>query len=284
MLGLLIVSGVALGGLYILIATGLTIVFSVMDIPFFTHAGIIVLGFYLTYWLTVLGYNFLLAAIISMMVCASLAVIIEKTVIKKMYDRPPIQMFMAVWGLLILIQSALLAYTGAYRVFVPPILPGAIKILGTFISYDWILLILASLSVVLVIHIFLKKSKFGKAIRAVSQDKAAASTLGINIGRVRMFVFAIAGMCAGIAGSLLGIVGGISPYATDFVIMVAFCVIITGGMGSIPGTVIAGFIIGFVSAIAGYVSGDFREAIIFLVPVIILIIKPGGIVAFERRK
>jgi branched-chain amino acid transport system permease protein len=281
-----IVNGLCIGSFYVILALGLVLPFAVFKIPWFTHATMVMLGGFITYSsLFFLGLDLFVAIIISIVGCVVVISVIEKFVMRSLYGIPHFQFFVSIFGFYMIIQYSALAIWGIFPRLPPPFLMRSIEFGPIRISLMFLIVLIVSVFVMLTIFYFLKKTKLGKAIRATSQNSDTANILGINIDRIRLIVFIISGILAGLAGSFLFLLYRVDPFVADYVIMKVFIVMILGGMGSLIGTIIAGFAVGISEVfIVAYVTSAFGDAILFMVVIAFLLIKPTGIYKTERRR
>jgi len=280
-----LINGFFLGSLYVLFAMGLTLPFIVFRVPWFTHAALVMYGGFFTYISCVLwGLNFWLAMAIAAGCCALIAVVLERGVLHYLYDMPHAQLLVVIFGLYTVLQFTAIAAWGVESKSVSNFAPGMIILGGTRIPVSNLIVLVFGLVAIFMVHYFLKKTKLGKAIRATSQDYGTASILGINVNRVRTIVFLITGIFAGLAGAFLVSLFKVDPFMADYVIMKVFIVIVLGGFGSILGTIAGGYIVGMLeSLIAGYISSQLRDPILFSIVILILLVRPTGLFAKEKR-
>jgi len=281
-----IINGISLGSLYVLFALGLTIVYSVLKLPWFAYAVILVYGGYFTYsFCFMFNLNFWYGMIIGIILCILISVILERLVVRFLYNIPHFQTFVAIFGIYMCMQYISLAIWGASAKPVPSFTNIILTIGSIRVPLKIIVIATVGIITISLLHLLLKKTKFGKAIRAVSQNYETAGTLGINIHRVRTGVFFISGLLAGVSGAFFGTVHTINPFIADFVIMKTFVVIVLGGISSIRGCLISGYFVGILeSLIAAYVSSDFRDAILFGIIILIMFIRPSGFIKIEGRE
>lgn len=285
-----ILNGISLGSIYALIALGYTMVYGVVELINFAHGEILMVGTFAAFFaITVLGANFVVAVIIAMIAAALLGVLIERIAYKPLRKSSRLAVLITAIGASLLLQNGgLMVFGTDYRAF-PRILPNyQFKFFNgdvTITSYQ--LLILA---VTLVMMIFLQyvvqRTKVGKAMRAVSWDKDAARLMGINVDATISITFAIGSAFAAVAGVLLGLY-----YNTVYPLMglmpglKAFVAAVLGGIGLIPGAFTGGFLLGIVEAlVSGYWSTEWRDPFVFAILILILIVKPSGILGKDERE
>ena len=280
-----LINGLSFGGLYLLFSLGVTITYLILKIPWFAHATLILLGGYFTYTFVELGLNFWIAAAISMTFCPIIAILFEKFFLKPFYRLTHAQFFVVVFAFYTIMQYFAYKIWGIQNQSVAPFATTIFSIGDVRISGETIFITCLSIISIFVIWAFLKKTRSGKAIRAVSQDSDAASVLGINIGSTRALTFLISGIFAGLAGSLFIGTHSINPFIADYIIIKIFIVIIIGGFGNLFGTLIASFALGISeSFIAYYLSSSLKDVFLFLFVILFLLIRPHGIFEIKRRE
>jgi branched-chain amino acid transport system permease protein len=276
-----VVNGTALGSVYALIAIGFTLIFGVLRLLNMAHGEVYTVGAYLAYAGVVsLSWSPWLALPLAVVAVFLLAIGIEKIAFKPLREAPhfiPLVSTIAVST--ILLELIRIAY-GPYMFGFESILPAASFDLGLFrINMAQAFLIAVSLSATVAVQVFLKYSKWGKAIRAASQDLVVGRLLGINVDRVIGLTFALGSALGAVAGILIAMyVGAIYPDMGFVALVKAFTAAILGGMGSVPGAVLGGFALGIVESLgAGYLPSGFSDALPYVVLFFVLLFLPGGL-------
>lgn len=266
-------------------AMGLTLCFIVFKVPWFAHAVLVMLGAFFAYYLCFWGLNFWTAMAISMGLCALIAALIERTVVRKLYTVPHAQLLVAVFAIYMIVQYGAVAAWGVHPRAAPSFLPLIIKFAGFRVPAEHVIVLVFGAIAIFVVFLFLRKTKIGKAIRATSQDSDTASILGINVNSMRSIVFVLSGIFAGTAGSFLVALYKVDPFIADYIIMKTFIVITLGGFGSVLGAIVGGYTVGIVEClIVGYISSDLRDPILFFAIIVFLLIRPTGVFGVERRR
>lgn len=276
-----LINGLTLGSVYILVGIGLTLVFGILHIPNFAHGALYMLGGYVTFMgMTSLGLHYILAIIISMIVVALIAVLMERAVFHHLRNAPPIHDKIAAIGIMLFLEALVLLIWGSeYRNMNTPY-GGTLNLASVTITTQRILIIAVSIAVVLILYWFLKKTMVGASIIAMAQNREGAYLVGINANKVAMMTFAISGALAAIAASLATPINLLFPAMGHLVIMKAFIIVIIGGMGSIPGAIFGGFLLGITESLgATYISNDYKDLIAFFLLVVIMTWKPKGLFA-----
>ncbi len=278
-----LINGLTLGSVYILVGIGLTLVFGILHIPNFAHGALYMLGGYVTFMaMTSLGLHYVLGIIISMIAVALIAVLMERGVFHHLRNAPPIHDKIAAIGIMLFLEALVLVVWGAeYRNMNTPY-SGTLNLGAVSISTQRIIIIAVSVIVVLILYWFLKKTMVGASIIAMAQNREGAYLVGINASKVAMMTFAISGALAALAASLSTPINLLFPAMGHLVIMKAFIIVIIGGMGSIPGAIFGGYLLGITESLgATYISSDYKDLIAFVLLVIIMTWKPRGLFAKE---
>lgn len=273
--------GVANGCIYILLATGLNLIFGVMKLVNFAHGQLLMVGAFVAYEATtMLGLNPYLSIFVAMGLVAFIGVLLEKFAFRKVRGTEKLNEIFISLGLIYVFQNvATLLWERNYNLRIPSPLEGLGVTFGEVsLGYDRILAMVV-VSVTLVGLVLLtRKTKFGLAMRATSQKSDAAMLMGINISRVYIYTFAVGAALAGAAGALYGILFPFNPAIGALPTIKGFAIIIIGGLGSIPGAVIGGLLYGIAENLAVYLLGGiWQDAIAFTLLIIVLIIRPTGL-------
>ncbi len=276
-----IFNGLTLGSIYTLVAIGLTLVFGILHIPNFAHGSLYLIGGYVTLMvMKATGVHYFIAIIVSILVVALLGVLMERIVFHPLRNSPPIHDNIAAIGMVLFFEALVQLIWGTeYQRMLTPF-GNNISIAGVAMTGQRILVIVVTVIVVVLLTLFLKKTMMGASILAMAQNREAAFLVGINANKVAMMTFAIAGALAAIAASIASPINLVFPAMGHLVILKAFVVVIIGGMGSIPGAIIAGLILGLTESMgATYISNDYKDIIAFLLLIIIMTVRPKGLFA-----
>ncbi|RFU64163.1 branched-chain amino acid ABC transporter permease [Bacillus sp. V59.32b] len=276
-------NGLTIGSVYSLVALGLTLVYGILHIPNFAHGALYMLGGYITLtMMTSLGLHYWLAIFVSIIVVGLAGVFMERFVFHPLRDAPPIHDKIAAIGILLFLEAFAQFVWGTDYRSMPTPYDQVINLFGITFTLQRMLIIVAAIAVMILLYLFLKKTFIGSTIIAMSQNREGASLVGINTNRVAMLTFMISGGLAAIACSLAAPINLVFPGMGHLVILKAFVIIILGGMGSIPGAIIGGYILGFSESLgATYISNDYKDIIAFVLLVIILSVRPKGLFAKE---
>ena len=272
-------NGLILGSIYVLLSLGLTVIFGTLGVVNFAHGALYMLGAYAAYSIvTLLGINFFLAILICPVIVGAIGMLLERTLISKLYKLPHFYNLLLTFGLMFIIQDAIkIIYGPEGEPFnIPQILGGAVN-LG-FMVYPkyrlFILLITAFLA--LGVWLFIAKTKLGAIIRAGTDDSEMTDALGINISRTFTFVFGIGAALSGLAGVLSAPIQGVQPLMGMDILIETFIVVIIGGMGSIGGSVLAGIIIGELVTLGIVFWPPIAITLMYIFMAVVLITRPRG--------
>jgi len=275
-------NGVMIGSIYVLIALGLVIILSMMDIVNFAHGQLAMLGAYVILnFMNHLGVNFWFGLLIAMAIISVLAFVIEKGVIRptRMRKLPLLIAGIATVGLAMVIEEvAVLLFGRTQQTIQAPF--GAQSINLGVIQLSTMRLLIPILVLVLVagLILFLYKNRVGRSLRAVSQDSEAASLIGINVDNALSIGFMVSVALAAIAGAFLAQMMPIDPYMGLTMSLKGFAIIIVGGMMSLRGAILAGFILGIGEVmVSGYIGSSYKELFFFAAMVLVLLVKPSGL-------
>lgn len=277
-----LMNGLSLGAIYALIALGYTMVYGILQLINFAHGEVFMLGAFISYYLIgVLGMNPLLAIVLSMALCAVVGVLIERLAYKPLRNSSRISALLTALGVSMLIQNiGIKVFGGAPKAFPVIVKKAELFKIGevTVFNHD-VIIIVVSVLLMVGLEIIVKYTKVGKAMRAVAFDKDAAKLMGIDSNRIISYTFAIGSALAAAAGVLYAMrVSTIEPLMGSMPGIKAFVAAVLGGIGSIPGAVIGGLIMGISEMmVAGYISSTYRDAIAFGILILILIVRPAGI-------
>ncbi|WP_152385676.1 MULTISPECIES: branched-chain amino acid ABC transporter permease [Achromobacter] len=280
----LIVNGLMLAGLYIGLSIGLTLIFGVIKVVNFAHGEFLMIGLYTTYLLTTYtglsAYSALIPVILLLFV---LGFIMQKTVIQPLLNAPPHMQIFATVGVSTFLMNLALVVFGAdvHRT------AGAgdltpVSVMGISIVPSQLLTLCVSIVVAILLQLFLSRTFTGMSIKAVSQNRNSAALMGVNVNRVYAITFGLGCACVGLVSVLIARQYPVFPTVGTYFVLVAFVIVVLGGLGNVTGAVLASFIIGIVDSLAGYyVSLALKEVVYFSLFILILIVRPMGLVGKE---
>ncbi|KAI3610285.1 hypothetical protein D8I24_0547 (plasmid) [Cupriavidus necator H850] len=271
-----VANGVMAGSIYGLLAVSLALVFGVLEVPQFAFGAYAMLGGYVVALLAGHGYWF--AVPVAVLVIALLGIVVQVLVFDPLRNAPPGTLFIAAFGLLLVLQGLALLLFGPNNRTVAEPLPGGIKVLGASITYQRIFVVCAVLATMVLLNTFLRRTSIGRSIRAVGQSHTGALVVGLSPRRIGLVTMAIGSGLAGLSGALLAPISQVYPTMGDGLVLKAFIIIILAGMGSINGALVGGLIVGLCESFgAAYLSLAFRDAYPIVLLILVLIIRPQGL-------
>lgn len=275
--------GLVIGSVYMLLATGLTLIFGVMKVINFAHGELMMTGAFLTFLLWyALGLNPYLGVFLSMAAVGLVGIAIERLGFRPIRGSAKINEIFFSIALILILQNALArAFVPYFREYAQIKTPYAVRVfdLGLVnLRYDFAILLTLTWAIMLGLYVLLFRTGFGRAMRGTSQNRVASTLIGIDVQRIDMVSFGIGAALAALAGSLYGIINPFSPYAGTMPAIKAFAVIILGGLGSVRGAVIGGLLYGIVESFATFfLGGSWRDAVAFVLLILVLLVRPEGI-------
>ncbi|HHT35560.1 MAG TPA: branched-chain amino acid ABC transporter permease [Firmicutes bacterium] len=277
-----LINGIALGSTYALIALGYTMVYGIIRLINFAHGDIFMLGAYFgLIAISTFKLPLVPAMLLSMLAAAVVGIVLDRVAYRPLRQSPRITVLITAIGASLLIQSLSQLIFGAdFRSYPATAIPIKIIRLGSVIITNRQIIIFGTAIVLMILlHLIVNYTKFGKAMRAVSMDKEAAQLMGINVDRIIALTFAIGSALAAAAGILVGILyNSVDPYMGTLPGLKAFVAAVLGGIGIIPGAVIGGFLMGIAeNLVVAFGSSTYRDAVAFAILILILLIKPSGL-------
>lgn len=284
-----LINGISLGSIYALIALGYTMVYGIVKLINFAHGDVFMVGAFVGFYsITILELTFFPALLLTMAVTALFGVIIERIAYKPLRNATRIAALITAIGVSLLIEYGFIYFRGAQPEAYPSgVLPSEkISILGVSVNSQSIFILLTSVVLMIILQFVVHKTKIGKAMRAVSFDAEAAKLMGINVNNTISATFAIGSALAGAAGVIFGVYySKIEPLMGIIPGLKAFVAAVLGGIGIIPGAMVGGLLLGVVESLvsaAGY--SLWRDAVAFIVLILILIFLPSGLFGKNRRE
>ena len=285
-----LINGVSIGAVYAIIALGYTMVYGIAKMLNFAHGDVIMVGAYISFCVTnYLGLPAVVSILVAMVVCTVLGILIEGLAYKPLRGTPSLAVLITAIGVSYLLQNAAqLIWGAAPKNFTSIVTFQPISVAGgeLVITGEAIITILASALIMVLLTLFTTRTKTGKAMRAVSEDRAAAQLMGINVNRTISLTFAIGSALAAIAGVLLcSTVPTLQPTTGSMPGIRAFTAAVIGGIGSMPGAMLGGILLGIIETFSKkYISTEFSDAIVFAVLIVILLVKPAGLMGKQVQE
>ncbi len=274
----LVVSGLLAGGLYALVALGLSLVFGVMRVINLAHGALLMLGAYTTYWLFALfGLNPFLSLLVSVPMLFVVGAILQKLFVHRVVEAPELSSLLLTFGISIFIANvAMLAWSSDYRSV--EFLTGSFILGQIAFSKPRLISFSVALGLTGLALLFLHRTKIGKAIRATSQHRDVAQICGINVRRIDMITFGLGAGLAGAGGSLVSIMFAVYPEMGLIYVFKSFLVVVLGGAGNYPGAFFGGLLLGLVEGLASlFLTAQLSEVIAYIFLVIVLLVRPAGL-------
>jgi branched-chain amino acid transport system permease protein len=281
-----LVNTLILGGTYALLGIGLTLIFGIMRVVNFTHGELYAFGAYAVFALSMLlGANFFLALVLALLGGMALGALIEIVLLRPMRGADIDTTMLVMIGAWIIMQNLeMLTWGGVAKAVVTPFPEVPLVIGPVSVSYLRVFVLVMALVLIAATYFLINRTKLGKAMRATFQDADTAALMGVSINRIYTATFAIGSGLAAAAGALLGPVFLAFPTMGDLAALKSFAIVILGGLGSITGATIGGFILAFAEELgAGYVSSGYRDAMGFVIIILVLMFRPTGLFARAER-
>ena len=277
-----LINGISLGSVYAIIALGYTMVYGIAKMLNFAHGDVIMIGSYVVFvTVSTMGLPPMAGVLLAVAVCTLLGMTIERIAYKPLRGASPLAVLITAIGVSYLLQNvALLIFGADTKSFTSVVTLPAIKLAGgeMTITGETVVTILSCVIIMIGLTAFINKSKAGQAMLAVSEDRGAATLMGINVNGTIALTFAIGSALAAIAGVLLcSAYPSLTPYTGSMPGIKAFVAAVFGGIGSIPGAFIGGILLGVIEILSkAYISSQMSDAIVFSVLIIVLLVKPTG--------
>lgn len=281
-----ILNAIVLGGTYALLGIGLTLIFGIMKVVNFTHGELYSFGAYMVFMFSaMLGLNFFLAILVAMVLGVVLGAVIEFVLLRPLRGANIDTTMLVMIGAWIAMQNLEQFSWGGVAKSISHPFPSDPLVIGD-VSVSWIRVFVFCFAILLIAgsYFLINRTKLGKSMRATFQDRDTAALMGVNINAVYTATFALGSGLAASAGALLGPVFVVTPTMGDLAALKAFAIVILGGLGSIVGATIGGFILALAEELgAGYISSGYRDAMGFALIILVLIYRPTGLFALKER-
>jgi branched-chain amino acid transport system permease protein len=281
-----VLNGLMIGGIYALMGIGMTLIFGIINVVNFAHGEFYMLGaFGVLTLFTFMGVPYLLALALTALIFFFFGAVIERLILRPVRNQPVDVPMLATIGLSIFLANmALIIWDPSPKDIGMPFPLIAIQMGPVSLTPIRVFVFFAALLIILGSHLFLRYTTLGTAIRATFQDRDAAALMGVNTSLVNLFTFAWGTALAAVAGGLLGPIFQVFPTMGNIVSSKSFAVVIAGGLGNFPGAILAGLLLGVAESLgAGYISSGYRDAIAFILIIIVLIFRPTGLLGKASR-
>lgn len=282
-----LINGLVMGGVYALMALGLTLIFGILDQVNFAHGELYMIGAYgAFYFLDLFGVGYFMAMFMAMVIVAILGVFYEWLLFRPIRGLGHLPAIISSLGASIFLWNLSLKLFGSTpRQMRTEVSEVVITFFGISITLQRLLVIIIALGLIILLYLMIKKTRLGKAMRATAQNPEMAALLGIDINRIAEVTFLIGGALAGAAGSLIGPIFLIYPAMGLMACLKAFVVVILGGLGNVMGAVIAGFALGIIESLgAGFISSAYKDFFAFIVLILVLWARPEGFLGKTAKK
>ena len=282
-----LINGISLGSVYAIIALGYTMVYGIAKMLNFAHGDIIMVGAYVCFFATgQFGLPPIAGVLLAMVVCTILGMVIERLAYKPLRQAPSLAVLITAIGVSYFLQnSALLLWKSDPKVFTSVVPGGSLTLGRVNITYVSLVTVLSCVVIMLVLSFFTGHTKMGKAMRACSEDKAAAQLMGNDVNRTISMTFAIGSALAAVAGVLLcSTYPTLMPTTGSLPGIKAFTAAVFGGIGSIPGAMLGGILLGIIEIFAKAFNTNISDAVVFAVLIVVLLVKPSGLLGKTVRE
>ena len=282
-----VVSGLLLGGVYGVVASGLTLIFGVLRIINFAHGAVMMLGMYASYWLWVwLGVDPYLSVLLTAPAFFVLGMGIQRVVIEPNRAAAEHNQLLLTLGLALFLENlALVLWQGDFRTLRVPYANASFVIGDALVEVSRLVAAGGAVLIALALFVFLRRTDVGKAIRALSEEREGAMLVGIDVARIRAVAFGIGSACVAVAGALITPFFYIAPDVGESFNIMAFVVVVLGGMGNFIGALVGGLIVGLAESLgAALLPGSLKQLVVFVIFVLVLLFRPEGLFGGARGR
>lgn len=282
-----IVNGLIVGSIYALVALGLTLVFGVLTVPDFNQGAIFMFGAFIVYFMVAeWGWPYLVAIVAAVVLCGLMGAFVGEAVYMRLMDAPHTFLLIAALGLFLVFENGALFLWGSQARSVSTMFSGeTVDIAGVLLTWERIIAFVVTLVAIAVLQLFLRKTRFGKAMRATAEDRPVASLMGINLKQIERGTMLLASGFSGLAGALLAPLLFVFPAMGTDIILKAFVIVVLGGLGSVPGAIFGAWILGVSESLGSfYIGAAWRSSVAFLVLIAVLLVRPRGLFNTATQK
>ncbi len=282
-LGVQIFNGLILGLIFVLIASGLSLIFGVLGVINFAHGDLLVVGTYSAWAASKATGSFFLGVAVATVVVAAIGLLIERSMLQFTYTRSPILQFLLTLGIAEILREGVQIIWGRQnKIFqLPDWGTGSVDLVLFSYPVYRLFVIAVTLIILLGLYLFLNRTDIGIVIRAASRDRDMTGALGVNVERVFIIVFVLGAALAGIAGALIGPIRSVSPTLGVDLLIPSFVVVIIGGLGSLRGSIIGGLIVGQILVLSSFFFSGFGRVLVFASMAVVLLLRPRGLYGRE---
>jgi branched-chain amino acid transport system permease protein len=275
-----VVNGLTLGAYYALVAVGLALVFGVARLVNFAHGEFFMLGAYILYY--AYGVNHLpypLVVLLAILGLGAFGALFHEVIYKPVMHRTwSVQLIATLAASFILANGAIIAFGSTQRAAATPLVTEVLTVGGVHVAYQRLVILGVAIVAFLGLQQFIQRTRFGRAMRAIAQNREAAQVLGVDLAQVTLLTFVVSAALTGLAAALVAPLYLIFPTVGSLLTLKAFAVVVIGGMGNVGGALIAAFVVGVAEALgAGYISVEYRDAIAFVLMIAVLLWRPLGL-------
>lgn len=283
-----LINGLSVGSVYALMAVGYSLIYSLLNFTNFAHSITVTIGAFSTFFfLLFVMQNLYVAILVGIAAGGLLAMIIQLTSYRPMLKRNVRRVYLMIVGLGVSVMGdnlVIILFTGRFRIYPVNFSTDAINIFGASVGAVDIIIFFMSIFVLVIVEIFIQKTRSGLAIRSASFDLDTTSLMGVDVSKLILIVFLIAGSLAGMAGTLLGAKYTAYPTIGTYMTTKAFISSVVGGLGSVPGAVLGAMVLGVCETmVAGYISSPFRDLFSYAILILILLVRPSGLMGKQSE-
>jgi branched-chain amino acid transport system permease protein len=273
----IIVNGLVSGSTYVLVALGFTLIFGIMRVLNFAHGELYMMGCYAVYIYASAGLNYFAALVLGAITVGLLGVLFERTLFRWVIGREVNGLIVAL-GLSVALRALALIIFGPDEIAVPRPVSGSFRFGGIFVPYDRVLVCGLALAIMLLFYFFLTYTRLGLAMRAVAQDERIASAQGVRPAVIYAAAFGLGSLLAGLAGGLMAPIYTVDPTIGESAMSKAFIIVVLGGLGSIPGAVVGGLLLGLTESLfSTLIDGTVAAMLVFVLVVVVILVRPEGL-------
>jgi branched-chain amino acid transport system permease protein len=273
-----VLNGLVTGSVYSLVALGLTLIYGTMQVPNFAHGQLFMLGAYIAYASTRAGLHYWAALLVAVAAVAVLGVVLERLVFRPLRDAPHLNSMIAALGTMLFLEAVAQNIWGEEFRHMESPYGGVVSVFGLLVTSHRLILLAAAAALMAALLVFLTRTVAGAAIRATAQNPDGALLVGIDTSRIAMVTFGISAALAAFAGVLIAPISLVYPSMGAMITLKAFVIVVLGGMGSVPGALVGGYLLALAESLGGtYVSATYQDLVAFVLLALVFTFKPTGL-------